>query len=157
VVALLCGLNVIGVKEATCVNIVLAVTDFATQLLLVMVGAVLVLSDARAQRAPRHRAVVEELRDRDPGGDDRLHGDRDDLEHNVGALQPAAVIYVGLLAATILFIATNAGIIGVSRLVYSMGLHRQLPDGLRQLHPRSAGLRPSTGRSRRCSANVRAA
>ena len=45
-------------------------------------------------------------------------------------------IYVGLLAATILFIATNAGIIGVSRLVYSMGLHRQVPDRLRQLHPR---------------------
>jgi len=42
---------------------------------------------------------------------------------------------VGLLAATILFIATNAGIIGVSRLVYSMGLHRQVPDRLRQLHP----------------------
>ncbi|MGL1617862.1 hypothetical protein ACSTHL_23640, partial [Vibrio parahaemolyticus] len=45
-------------------------------------------------------------------------------------------VYVGLLAATILFIATNAGIIGVSRLVYSMGLHRQMPDGLRRLHPR---------------------
>jgi APA family basic amino acid/polyamine antiporter len=44
-------------------------------------------------------------------------------------------LYVGLLAATILFIATNAGIIGVSRLVYSMGLHRQVPDQLRQLHP----------------------
>ena len=28
------------------------------------------------------------------------------------------------------------GIIGVSRLVYSMGLHRQLPDRLRQLHPK---------------------
>ena len=45
-------------------------------------------------------------------------------------------IYVGLLAATILFIATNAGIIGVSRLVYSMGIHRQVPDRLRQLHPK---------------------
>ena len=44
-------------------------------------------------------------------------------------------IYVGILAATILFIATNAGIIGVSRLVYSMGMHRQMPDRLRQLHP----------------------
>ena len=42
----------------------------------------------------------------------------------------------GLLAATILFIAANAGIIGVSRLVYSMGLHRQLPDQLSRLHPR---------------------
>src|SRR5205823_13076179 len=43
---------------------------------------------------------------------------------------------VGLLAATILFIATNAGIIGASRLVYSMGLHRQVPDRLSRLHPR---------------------
>jgi APA family basic amino acid/polyamine antiporter len=54
---------------------------------------------------------------------------------NLGALQHAGEIYVGLLAATILFIATNAGIIGVSRLVYSMGLHRQVPDRLRRLHP----------------------
>ena len=54
---------------------------------------------------------------------------------DLGALQSAGEIYVGVLAATILFIATNAGIIGVSRLVYSMGLHRQLPDGLRRLHP----------------------
>ena len=54
----------------------------------------------------------------------------------LGPLQHAGEIYVGLLAATILVIATNAGIIGVSRLVYSMGLHRQLPDRLRQLHPR---------------------
>jgi APA family basic amino acid/polyamine antiporter len=55
---------------------------------------------------------------------------------DLGAFQDAAEIYVGLLAATILFIATNAGIIGVSRLVYSMGIHRQMPDRLRQLHPR---------------------
>jgi APA family basic amino acid/polyamine antiporter len=54
---------------------------------------------------------------------------------DLGPLQHAGEIYVGLLAATILFIATNAGIIGVSRLVYSMGLHRQLPDRLRRLHP----------------------
>ena len=53
-----------------------------------------------------------------------------------GRCRAPAEIYVGLLAATILFIATNAGIIGVSRLVYSMGLHRQVPDRLRQLHPR---------------------
>jgi basic amino acid/polyamine antiporter, APA family len=54
----------------------------------------------------------------------------------LGPLQHAAEIYVGLLAATILFIATNAGILGVSRLTYSMGIHRQLPDRLRRLHPR---------------------
>src|SRR3954453_23774560 len=55
---------------------------------------------------------------------------------DLGVFQHAGELYVGLLAATILFIATNAGIIGVSRLVYSMGLHRQVPDRLRQLHPR---------------------
>ena len=161
------------------------------------------------QRPPRGRSDVEELPRRDPRRDDRLHRDRDDLEHgrggqgrgendpagdqprrdrrvrdlrrccrpsrcarcpvrctpggncqtllglsedkggfagdpvlgivkhlHLGALQHAGEIYVGLLAATILFIATNAGIIGVSRLVYSMGLHRQVPDALRRLHPR---------------------
>jgi APA family basic amino acid/polyamine antiporter len=44
--------------------------------------------------------------------------------------------YVGILAAVILLIATNAGLIGVSRLTYSMGQHRQLPEILRQVHPR---------------------
>ena len=44
--------------------------------------------------------------------------------------------YVGILAAVILLIATNAGLIGVSRLTYSMGQHRQLPEALRQVHPK---------------------
>ena len=55
---------------------------------------------------------------------------------DLGPLQSAGELYVGLLAATILFIATNAALIGVSRLVYSMGIHRQVPDALRRLHPR---------------------
>jgi basic amino acid/polyamine antiporter, APA family len=55
---------------------------------------------------------------------------------DLGPLQSGVELYVGLLAATILIIATNAGLIGVSRLVYSMGVHRQLPDRLRQLHPK---------------------
>ena len=42
----------------------------------------------------------------------------------------------GILAAVILVIATNAGMIGVSRLTFSMGQHRQLPERLRQIHPR---------------------
>src|SRR3712207_1537273 len=54
---------------------------------------------------------------------------------DLGPFQGPIEIYVGLLAATILFLATNAGLIGVSRLVYSMGIHRQLPDRLRRLHP----------------------
>jgi len=45
-------------------------------------------------------------------------------------------IYVGVLAAVILVIATNAGMIGVSRLSYSMGQYRQLPEIIRQVHPR---------------------
>jgi APA family basic amino acid/polyamine antiporter len=44
--------------------------------------------------------------------------------------------YVGLLAAVILLIATNAGLIGLSRLTYSMGQHRQLPEILRRIHPK---------------------
>ncbi|MDX6548247.1 MAG: basic amino acid/polyamine antiporter, family [Gaiellales bacterium] len=44
--------------------------------------------------------------------------------------------YVAILAGTILIIATNAGIIGVSRLTYSMGQHRQLPEVIRRVHPR---------------------
>src|SRR5437763_1627281 len=44
VIVLLSAINVIGIKEAARVNIVLAFTDFSTQLLLVIVGAVLVFS-----------------------------------------------------------------------------------------------------------------
>jgi len=55
---------------------------------------------------------------------------------DLGSLQEPAEIYVGILAATILFIATNAGLIGVSRLSYSMGQYRQLPEVVRRLHPR---------------------
>src|SRR3712207_6989960 len=44
--------------------------------------------------------------------------------------------YVGVLAVTILIAATNAGVLGVSRLTYSMGVYRQLPDAMRRLHPK---------------------
>src|SRR5436309_5486459 len=42
VIAVLCAINVVGVTEAATLNILLAVTDFATQLLLVLIGLVLV-------------------------------------------------------------------------------------------------------------------
>jgi APA family basic amino acid/polyamine antiporter len=54
----------------------------------------------------------------------------------LGAVQGFAEAYVAVLAVTILVAATNAGVLGVSRLTYSMGMHRQMPDGLRRLHPR---------------------
>ena len=44
-------------------------------------------------------------------------------------------VWVGLLAATILFIAANAGMLGMSRLAYSMGQHRDLPPAVSRLHP----------------------
>jgi APA family basic amino acid/polyamine antiporter len=44
--------------------------------------------------------------------------------------------YVGALAATILLIATNAGMIGVSRLSWSLAQHQQLPGVFARLHPR---------------------
>jgi APA family basic amino acid/polyamine antiporter len=51
-------------------------------------------------------------------------------------LENVMEVYVGVLAAVILLIATNAALIGVSRLTFSMGQHRQLPEILRQVHPR---------------------
>src|SRR5438309_6865381 len=42
VVVLLCGINVVGLTEAAALNVALAITDFATQLLLVVIGGVLV-------------------------------------------------------------------------------------------------------------------
>jgi APA family basic amino acid/polyamine antiporter len=53
-----------------------------------------------------------------------------------GPLLSGARVYVGILAATILFIATNAGVIGASRITYSMASYRQLPSAFRRLHPR---------------------
>ncbi len=210
IVALLSAINVVGVKEAAGLNIALAVTDFMTQLLLVLVGAILVFSpevlidNVDLGVAPSWKDflvaipigmiaytgietisnMAEEAREETttiPAAINRVviavfaiyatlpavalsalpvtknaEGEYQTLlglaeeeggfagdpilgvvkEINLGPLQGAAEIYVGLLAATILVIATNAGIIGVSRLVYSMGLHRQLPDRLRRLHPK---------------------
>jgi len=209
VIILLSIINVVGVREAAGLNIFLALTDFTTQLLLVLVGAVLVLSpetlvnnvdfgvaptvrdflvaipvgmiaytgietisnmaeEARDQETTIPRAInrvviavfaiyaalpavaLSALPVTEKGGHfvtklglpeeqggfagDPILGVVKAL--GLGPLQSAGELYVGILAATILLIATNAGIIGVSRLVYSMGLHRQLPDNLRTLHPR---------------------
>jgi basic amino acid/polyamine antiporter, APA family len=205
VIVLLSALNVVGIKEAAGVNIVLALVDLVTQLVLVVVGVVLVLSPETLVEnidfgtyptVPDFLIAIpigmiaftgietisnmaEEARDygstipkamrfvvlaviavyaflpsvalsampvengrtllgltEEEGGyaGDPVLGVVKNMD--LGALQGAAEIYVGVLAATILFIATNAGIIGVSRLTYSMGQHRQLPERVRALHPR---------------------
>ncbi len=51
-----------------------------------------------------------------------------------GTVLTLAKYYLGLLAATILFIATNAGMIGISRLSWSLSEHRQLPSIFSRLH-----------------------
>ena len=210
VIVVLSAINVVCVKESTGVNELLAVIDFMTQLLLVVVGFVLVFSphvlvdNVHLGVAPTWKDFVlaipigmlaytgietisnmsEEARDEaktipaainrvriavfaiyftlpaialsalpvqqkpdgtyytllglpeEQGGyaGDPILGFVKQID--LGPLQGPGELYVGLLAATILFLATNAGIIGVSRLVYSMGIHRQMPDGLRRLHPR---------------------
>ncbi|HEX3245310.1 MAG TPA: APC family permease [Chloroflexota bacterium] len=42
---------------------------------------------------------------------------------------------VGILAFTILLIAANAGVLGASRLSFSMGAHRQIPPFFHRIHP----------------------
>jgi APA family basic amino acid/polyamine antiporter len=66
--------------------------------------------------------------------DDPVLGIVENLGLSIG-LTEVLRVYVGILAAVILVIATNAALIGVSRLTFSMGQYRQLPERLRQVHP----------------------
>lgn len=58
------------------------------------------------------------------------------LASHLPTLAGILAVWVGLLAATILLIATNAGVLGISRLSYSMGQHKQFPPALSKLHSR---------------------
>ena len=187
-IAVLGAINIVGVKESTGVNVLLAVVDFLTQVLLVLIGVFLVfdpevlIDNVHFGVAPTWTNFVlaipigmlaytgietvsnmsEEAKDEshdDPDGDRaRAPGRVRDLLHaarrralraagrvrrtastrrcsacpdeeggsagdpvlgvvramDLGVLQQPAELYVGLLAATILFLATNAGLIGIS-------------------------------------------
>src|SRR6059036_681884 len=211
VVVMLVLLNIVGIREAARLNILLAVLDFGTQLLLVVVGFALVFNPHVVFSANLHWGVAPTCRQfllaipiamiaytgietvsnlaeeaRDPprdiprsitwvagavfaiyftlplialsalpvhrvgGAYKTLLGEPPDksgfkndpvlglVEHLGlhGQLLHAAKIYVGILAATILFIATNAGVIGASRITYAMATYRQLPEVFRRLHPK---------------------
>ena len=211
VVVALVSLNIVGIKEAARLNILLAVIDFATQLLLVIVGFALIFHPHVIFSANLHWGVAptwrhfflaipiamiaytgietvsnlaEEARDpprdiprsitwvagavfaiyftlplialsalpveRTKHGYQTLLGVGPDqggfkndpvlglVEHLGlhGQVLHATKIYVGILAATILFIATNAGVIGASRITYAMATYRQLPEVFRRLHPK---------------------
>jgi APA family basic amino acid/polyamine antiporter len=205
-IAALALLNVRGSQESAKLNLILAVADLATQVVLVGIGVVLVLSpqvlvdNVHLGVAPTWSDfalgiavgmiaytgietisnMAEEARDsartiprsvgitvvavlglyllipvvalsampvtQDAAGhystvlgsefaNDPILGIVENLGLGAGPTE-ALRFYVGVLAAVILLIATNAGLIGVSRLTYSMGQHRQLPESLRQVHPR---------------------
>jgi APA family basic amino acid/polyamine antiporter len=209
VIVVLVALNIVGIREAATLNIALAVVDFATQLLLVLLGFFLIFSpqtlvdnvhwgvaptwssfllaipvgmiaytgietvsnlaeEARdpTRNVPRAYLMttvavfaiyltlpaialsalpVERTEDGfktllalppEEGGfqNDPVLGVVEHLGLS-GLLLDVLKIYVGVLAATILFIATNAGVIGASRITYAMASYRQLPDVFRRLHP----------------------
>jgi APA family basic amino acid/polyamine antiporter len=211
VIGILVTLNIVGIKEAASLNIFLALVDFATQLLLVVFGFVLIFDhtlltdNVHWGTAPTWSSfalaipvamiaytgietvsnLAEEARDpvrsipsairwvaiavfaiyftlpfialsalpvyKDASGHwvtklglgPERGGFKNDpvlgLVENLGlhgSLLSIAKIYVGVLAATILFIATNAGVIGASRITYSMSTYRQLPEVFRRLHPK---------------------
>ena len=61
-----------------------------------------------------------------------------ELQSQVASLRVALNVlmapWVAVLAASILIVATNAGILGISRLAFAMGVHHQLPAALVKLH-----------------------
>ncbi len=210
VIVVLVALNVVGIREATGLNVFLAVVDFATQLLLVILGFVLIFSPSIlvdnvqfgvaptwgdfflavpvAMIAYTGIETVSNLAEeaRDPPRDiprsirlvavavfaiyftlplialsalpvTKVDGEYETklglppeeggfandpvlgLVQNLGLdgiMLTSLEIYVGVLAATILLVATNAGVIGASRITYSMATYRQLPEIFRRLHPR---------------------
>jgi basic amino acid/polyamine antiporter, APA family len=206
VIALLAALNVKGTRESARFNLILAIADLLTQVVLVGIGLVLVLDpgtlvdnvhlgtapswgDAALGVAVGMIAYTgietisnmsEEARDasrtvprgtgltvlavvglyallpivalsampvtQDAAGhfstalgttyaDDPVLGIVENLGLSAG-MTDGLRVYVGILAAVILLIATNAALIGLSRLTFSMGQHRQLPERLRQVHPK---------------------
>jgi basic amino acid/polyamine antiporter, APA family len=204
-VGLLIAINVIGSKESARLNLVLAIADLATQVVVVAIGIALVLnpdtlvSNVEWGVAPTWgdfalgiaigmiaytgietlSNMSEEARDAsrtvpaamgwvlvavltlfllipmvalsampvvEQGGqfttdlattyaENPMLGIVDNLGLSTG-LTEVLRVYVGLLAAVILTIATNAGLIGLSRITFSMGQYRQLPRAVRTVHPR---------------------
>jgi APA family basic amino acid/polyamine antiporter len=210
VIVMLVLLNIVGVREAARLNILLAVLDFATQLLLVLLGFYLIFNpsilvdnvhwgtaptwsnfalavpvamiaytgietasnlaeEARdpARNVPRAylmtavavfaiyftlpaialSALPVKLINGEyttllalppaEGGfkNDPVLGVVENLGLS-GVTLSVIKIYVGVLAATILLIATNAGVIGASRITYAMATYRQLPGIFRRVHPK---------------------
>lgn len=65
---------------------------------------------------------------------DPIAGIAANLPSNV--LQDIFAPLVAILAATIMLVSTNAGLLGISRLSYNLSSHHQLPVTLSRIHPR---------------------
>jgi amino acid transporter len=63
-------------------------------------------------------------------------GIADAISGKLPLLKRPLAIWISLFAFTVLIIATNAGILGVSRLIFSMGSYNQIPPILAAVHPR---------------------
>jgi APA family basic amino acid/polyamine antiporter len=205
-IAILAALNVRGLRESANLNIGLAVLDLVTQVLLILLGAVLVfnpgilINQIHLGVAPSYKELIfalsismiaytgietvsnmaEEARepDRDvprtvnyvlfavlgifsgisiisivalpvtqdaAGHYSTLLGTKYQNDPVLGIVSALGLghgvttvlrYYVGVLAATILVIATNAGMIGISRLSWSLASHRQLPKVFARVHKR---------------------
>jgi APA family basic amino acid/polyamine antiporter len=205
VIGLLAWLNIRGIGESAKLNLVLAVVDLATQVILVGLGFVLVLNphllvgQVHLGTVPSYTELIFALsvamvaytgietvsnmaeEAKDPGRDvpkavnlvlfavlgvyagisvvalsalpvvrhgshySTLLGTKFENDPVLGIVSKLglhggvltfATDYVGILAATILLIATNAGMIGISRLSWSLAEHRQLPSIFSRLHHR---------------------
>ena len=205
VVAALAAVNVRGLGRAAGINSGLALLDIATQIVIIGLGTILVLSpellvdQVKLGEAPTWSQLVFAVsismvaytgietianmaqEERDPGRDlpraangvvvaviglyigitvialsalpvtEQPDGDfttqlgttyQDDpilgivSALDLGWLEPIARGYVGVLAATILLVASNAGLIGISRLSWSLAEHHQLPGAFASLFGR---------------------
>jgi basic amino acid/polyamine antiporter, APA family len=67
---------------------------------------------------------------------DPLQGIVQNMPSSLSWLKTILSPWIAVLAATILIIGTNAGLIGASRLAYSMAGHKQLPPILARVHPK---------------------
>ena len=162
VIVLLVALNIVGIQEAAKLNVTLAVLDFATQLLLVLLGFDLDLQPAHPDRrtSTGGRADLEQLRACDPGRDDRVHGDRDRLEPRRGGARPArniprAILMTAIAVFAIYFTLPRDRALGAARASTS-------PDSTQTLLGAAPGPgrlqeRPCARRSSRTSASRPAA
>ncbi len=195
IVLFLMGINIIGVKETSILNIGSAILDIVTQLSLVVIGFILlfdpivvfhriidnwptmdnlVLGIALASIAYTGIETMSQLAEETKQPEKRVpralimmifavlvmfagislvslsamtpqelasEWSRDPVA-GIAASLPLVLLrdvlkpLIAVLAGTILLIATNAGLMGISRLAFSLGSHKLIPAVFSRVHPR---------------------